>query len=97
MVVAEKISSKAFHMLFYSYTKFDPYSCGRNTDEMTKGYPGEEGAIVEVVANDLNGVLQGNQGSIEGMQIDGRYIRMMKTVKGKWKGYTQYQKIEKTN
>jgi hypothetical protein len=56
-----------------------------------KGYPREEGAIVKVVANDLNDVLQGNQGGIEGMQIEGRYIRMMETIKGKWKGYSQYQ------
>ena len=41
---------------------------------MMKGYPREDGAVVEVVANDLNGLLQGNQGGIEGMQINGRYI-----------------------
>jgi hypothetical protein len=79
-------------LVIYSYfAKFDPYSCGRNTYEMMKGYPREDGAIVEVVANDLNGVLQGNQGGIEGMQINGRYIRTMKAIKGKWKSYTQYQ------
>src|SRR6476619_5486463 len=52
-------------VVIYSYlAKFDPYSCGRDTYEMMKGYPREEGAIVKVVANDLNGVLRGNQGGI---------------------------------
>jgi len=84
--------SNGIPLVNYSYlAKFDPYSCGGDVYEMMKGYPREEGAIVKVVANDLNDVLQGNEGGIEGMQIDGRYIRMMKTIKGKWKGYTQYQ------
>ena len=84
--------SNGIPLVNYSYlAKFDPYSCGRDANEVMKGYPREEGAIVKVVANDLNDVLQGNQGGIEGMQIEGRYIRMMETIKGKWKGYTQYQ------
>jgi len=76
----------------YSYTaNFYGYGCGRNKYEIMRGYPGEGGATVEVFANYLNGFLLNDYGGVEGMQIDGRKIRRMPTVKGKWKGYTLYQ------
>ena len=76
----------------YSYlAKFFQYLCGRDKYEMRRGFPSEGGASVEVFANHLNDFLP-HSGSVEGMQIGGREIRTMPPVKGKWKGYTLYQR-----
>jgi hypothetical protein len=75
----------------YTYAVgFYEYSCGRKPDEMMKGYPREDGASVVVSVNTLNKFLRRDYGGMEGMQIDGRNIKMMPPVKGKWKGYTLY-------
>jgi hypothetical protein len=74
----------------YSYTAFFcQYSCGRNKFEMRTGYPREDGSEVEVVANSLSLLPHSRRGPEE-MRIDGREIRTMPVVKGKWKGYTLY-------
>jgi hypothetical protein len=77
-------------VVIYSYTaKFSQHSCGRNTYEMRTGYPREEGSIVKVVANSLVLLPHSQRGPGE-MSIEGREIRTMPVVKGKWKGYTLY-------
>ena len=77
----------------YTYAVgFYQYSCGRYNEpnEMMKGYPREDGAAVVVSVNTLNKFLRNDYGGMEGMQVDGRNIKMMPPVKGKWKGYTLY-------
>lgn len=77
----------------YTYSVgFFEYSCGRSgvPNEMRKGYPREDGASFSVSVNTLNKFLRRDYGGMEGMQIDGRNIKMMPTVIGKWKGYTMY-------
>jgi len=77
----------------YTYSVgFYEYSCGRSgvPNEMRKGYPREDGASLSVSVNTLNKFLRRDYGGEEGMQIDGRNIKMMPPVKGKWKGYTLY-------
>ena len=81
-------------VVVYSYlAKFYKYACGfdRHEGEIMRGYPGEGGASFVVEANNLAGLLPRDQGA-EGMEIGGRKIRMMPPVKGKWKGYTLYQR-----
>lgn len=77
----------------YTYSVgFYEYSCGRYNEpnEMRKGYPREDGASLSVSVNTLNKFLRRDYGGTEEMQIDGRNIKMMPPVKGKWKGYTLY-------
>jgi hypothetical protein len=75
----------------YAYTvKFYEYSCSRTPNEMLKGYPREDGATVSISTNTLNQFLRRDYGGTEGMQIDGRNIKMMPRVTGTWKGYTMY-------
>ena len=78
-------------MVAYSYTaEFHPYWCKDGEYRMLRGYPSEEAAIVQVYANFIKGFLLHDDGSREEMKIDGRKIRLMPPVKGKWKGYTLY-------
>ena len=77
----------------YTYgVGFYEYSCGRSgvPNEMRKGYPREDGASLSVSVNTLNKFLRRDYGGAEGMQIDGRNIKMMPLVTGNWKGYTMY-------
>jgi len=77
----------------YTYgVGFFEYSCGRSgvPNEMRKGYPREDGASLSVAANTLNKFLLRDYGGTEGMQIDGRNIKMMPHETGTWKGYTMY-------
>jgi hypothetical protein len=77
----------------YTYSVgFFEYSCGRSgvPNEMRKGYPREDGASLSVSVNTLNKFLLRDYGGVEGMQIDGRNIKLMPPVKGKWKGCTLY-------
>ena len=77
----------------YTYgVGFYEYSCGRSgvPNEMRKGYPREDGASLSVAANTLNKFLLRDYGGTEGMQIDGRNIKMMPPETGTWKGYTMY-------
>lgn len=77
-------------VVFHSYTAFFcQHSCGRDKYEVRMGYPREDGAVVSVVANTLT-LLPRSNGGPEEMKVDGREIRMMPVVKGKWKGYTLY-------
>lgn len=71
---------------------FYEYSCGKYGDPnfIRKGYPREDGARVDISVNTLNQFLRRDYGGQEGMQIDGRNIRMMPPVKGNWKGNTLY-------
>lgn len=77
----------------YTYSVgFYEYSCGRYNEpnEMRKGYPREDGASLSVAVNTLNKFLRRDYGGTEGMQIDGRNIKMMPPIVGTWKGYTMY-------
>ena len=77
----------------YTYSiGFYEYSCGKYGDPnfMRKGYPREDGASLSVSVNTLNKFLLRDYGGAEGMQIDGRNIKMMPPETGKWKGYTMY-------
>lgn len=77
----------------YTYkVGFYEYSCGRYGDPnfMRKGYPREDGASLSVSVNTLNNFLRRDYGGTEGMQIDGRNIKMMPPETGKWKGHTMY-------
>ena len=81
-------------VVVYSYlAKFYKYACGfdRHEGEIMRGYPGEGGASFVVEANEVGGLLPHDQSTL-GMEIGGRPIRMMLPVKGKWKGYTLYQR-----
>lgn len=95
-VTADQSRQKFFNgipLVQYTYSvKFCEYSCGRAgvANEMRKGYPREEGAVVSISANTLNQFLLRDYGGTEGMQIDGRNIKMMPPAKSKWKGYTLY-------
>lgn len=80
-------------LVSYTYgVGFFQYSCGRDgqPNEMRKGYPREDGASLSVSVNTLNKFIRRDYGGTEGMQIDGRNIKTMPPVKGKWKGYTLY-------
>jgi hypothetical protein len=77
----------------YTYSVgFFEYSCGRSgvPNEMRKGYPREDGASLSVSVNTLNKFLLRDYGGVEGVQVDGRNIKMMPPVTGTWKDYTMY-------
>jgi hypothetical protein len=77
----------------YTYSiGFFEYSCGKYGDPnfMRKGYPREDGASLTVAVNTLNKFLNRDYGGTDGMQIDGRNIKMRPPVIGTWKGYTMY-------
>ena len=77
----------------YTYSiGFYEYSCGKHGDPnfMMKGYPREDAASLTVSVNTLNKYLGGDYGGTDGMQIDGRNIKMMPRIIGTWKGYTMY-------
>ena len=80
-------------LVSYTYNiGFYEYSCGLygNPNAMRKGYPREDGAHLRIAVNTLNEFLRRDYGGVEGMQIDGRNIKMMPPVIGTWKGYTMY-------
>ena len=77
----------------YTYSiGFYEYSCGKHGDPnfMMKGYPREDAASLTVSVNTLNKYLGGDYGGTDGMQIEGRNIKMMPRIIGTWKGYTMY-------
>jgi len=73
-------------VLYWYVAVFGKYSCGRDKYEMLRGLPSEDHETFCVYANSLNFVTDGPYE----MNIDGRKIKMMPVVKGKWKGYTLY-------
>jgi hypothetical protein len=78
---------------FYYSCGFFKYSCGREPYEIRTGWPGETTTHLYIYANNLNNFfiltpLGGDLG--EAMRIDGRPIRMMPAIKGRWKGYPLY-------
>ena len=75
---------------FYS-AQFREFNCGREPYEYRRG-PGEDGSILHISANILTAIFRtvtlGEMAEV--MQIEGRPIRMMCPVTGKWKGYDVY-------
>jgi hypothetical protein len=80
--------------ILYSYhVKFCSYHCGREANEIMRGRGCEAGTSVNVVMNNLEGFfyrLLIDDDNMDIMRIDGRPIRMMPVLKGKWKGYDLY-------
>ncbi len=82
-----------FPLVQYTYSiGFYEYSCGKYGDPnfMSKGYPREDAASLSVAVNTLNNFLFRDNGGTDGMQIDGRNIKMMPHQSGTWKGYNMY-------
>ena len=78
--------------LIYSYTGFFcAYGC-RNNNEIGRGKGCETGTEMHIEVNSLDGFLKGeNFGErADIMVIDGRPIKMMPVLTGKWRGYDQY-------
>ena len=78
---------------YYYSSGFFRYSCGSEPNQMRTGYPGETGTSMFVYANNLQNFfirMQLDKPLEQVMCIDGRPIKMMSAVKGKWKGYTLY-------
>lgn len=75
---------------FYS-AQFREFNCGREPYEYRRG-PGEDGSKLHISANILAGIFRiiTLEEMAEVMQIEGRPIRMMCPVTGKWKGYDVY-------
>jgi hypothetical protein len=79
--------------VYYSYTGFFcAYGCGRETYEMMRGYPSEDGTAMGVDINSLNSFLKESNPKdyLEIMRINERPIKLMPVVVGKWKGYDVY-------
>jgi len=80
--------------ILYSYhAKFCAYHCGREAYEIMRGRGCESGTNVTVVMNSLEGFFSRlliDDDYMDIMRIDGRPIRMMPVLKGKWKGYDLY-------
>ena len=80
--------------VYYSYTGFFcAYTCGRETYEMMRGYPRESGTEMSIHVNFLENIFLHSitdKPLIETMRIDGRPIKSMPVLVGKWKGYDVY-------
>jgi hypothetical protein len=80
--------------ILYSYgVKFCDYNCGRTTYEIMRGRGCEAGTSVSVVMNSLESFFSRlliDDDYMDIMRIDGRPMRMMPVLKGKWKGYDLY-------
>ena len=77
----------------YSYSAgFCAYHCGRKPNEIMKGRGCETGTTINAVTNTMQGFFWDVSGADlnSDMIIDGRPIRTMPVLKGKWKGYDQY-------
>ncbi|MES1221042.1 MAG: hypothetical protein ABUT20_36415 [Bacteroidota bacterium] len=80
-------------VVFYRYAaKFCGYHCGRTTYEIMRGSGCEAPTIISVTINNLDDLfiqlwLDDNA---EIMRVDGRQIKMLSPIVGKWKGYDVY-------
>jgi hypothetical protein len=75
------------------YAQFSPYGCGREPYEMRRGWPSEDGSRVIVHVNRLEGCFArsiSDNPLQEVMRVDGRPVKMMPVLQGKWKGYDVY-------
>jgi hypothetical protein len=80
------------HTLSYEYRAgFCAYNCGRTANEIMRGRGCETGTNLSVITNNLLSFFtnRANQ-DLEIMVIDGRPIKIMPVLKGKWKGYDLY-------
>jgi hypothetical protein len=79
--------------LSYEYhVGFCAYHCGRTANEIMRGRGCETGTNISVVTNSLEGFFTHQDLSDweKIMVIDGRPIKIMPVLKGKWKGYDLY-------
>jgi len=80
-------------VIFYRYAaKFCGYHCGRTTYEMMRGQGCEAPTTISVTINNLDDIfiqlwLDDNT---EIMRVEGRPIKMLSPIVGKWKGYDVY-------
>ena len=78
---------------YYYSCGFFRYSCSSEPNQMRTGYPGETGTSMFVYANNLQNFfirMQLDNTLAQVMCIDGRPIKLMPFVKGKWKGNILY-------
>jgi len=81
-------------VIFYSYTvKFCGYHCGREANELMLGHGCESSTNFIVTINSLDPIfiqLWLDDYYKEIMRVDGRPIKMLSPIVGKWKGYDVY-------
>ena len=81
-------------VIFHSYTaKFCGYGCGREANEIMRGHGCESSTNFIVTINSLDPIfiqLWLDDYYMEIMRVDGRPIKMLSGIVGKWKGYDVY-------
>ena len=81
-------------VISYSYTaKFCGYHCGREANEIMRGHGCESSTDIIITINSLDAMfirLLLDDYYMEIMRVDGRPIKMLSKIVGKWKGYDVY-------
>lgn len=81
-------------ILYSYYVKFCPYGCSSRTPNVIVKNPGcETGTVISVDINGLESFFwefRPDDDYVDIMMIEGRPIRMMPVLTGKWKGYDLY-------
>ena len=81
-------------VIFYSYTaKFCGYHCGTEANELMLGHGCENSTNISIEMNGLDAIFIGlwlDDYFGEFMRVDGRPIKMLSPIVGKWKGYDVY-------